>query len=498
MLFRVLLSAVTLFGGHVLNRRPDRILQIFGLLVTVGIGYAMLSSAVFSGSEFDKLTNLFAVALSAVIGIALLSAALTWKDAKSPAAPALSASSRIAGAVVSLLGLFVTGFATMFIYSTIGPRTGNSLFFESASDSIRSGSAATASLGGEIRYNELKRAPVGPHPLRGRIVMAGKPVGGIDVELTLNGTFRSERLVTNKQGEFEISLPAGPWTLNEVSVVSWHDATEDPPKLLLMSEYEPPRDSGYYMRSHPAESPVRIELPMRADVKLPTFELHPSITVQWPAGLDFDPSKPSAAPIADVAKDAIRWSSVPGAAEYEIQLHSVEREQNSMRTQSLVSRRQSGTELPLAQLTQQPRDSTEPSEYSVRIYAFDGNGKLLSMSHAGIEDHAFRLAGETRLAEDMLHRTDAASDDQAEYLQNAERLSLISGLLEYNQLDAARAILKEVTDDAPPGRKVAMQGAIEAMSGNCAAAIPLLDQAEKEGGLGCAPSKYRSMCPSSR
>jgi hypothetical protein len=356
---------------------------------------------------------------------------------------------------------------------------------------------ASAMLGGEVRYSELKRAPFGPHPLRGRIVSADKPVGDLHVELTLNGTFQSERLVTNKQGVFEISLPAGRWSINEVSVVLWHDAKDNPPRMLLLSEHEARRGSGYYMRSPPAESPISIDLPMRANVELPTFELRPSITMQWPAALDFDPSKQSEAPIADITKDSIRWKPVPGAAEYEIQVHSVDRENKTMRVRSLVSRRQSGTELPLAQMAQQPRDSSEPSEYSVRIYAFDEDGQLLSMSLEGIDHHAFRLAGETRLAQDMLTGP-SDSDDQSELLRNAERLSLISSLLEYKQLDAARTIFKEVTDNAPAGRKAAMQGAIEAMSGNCAAAIPLLDQAEKEGGLGCAPTKYRAMCPPAR
>jgi hypothetical protein len=76
-----------------------------------------------------------------------------------------------------------------------------------------------------------------------------------------------------------------------------------------------------------------------------------------------------------------------------------------------------------------------------------------------------------------------------------ERLSLISGLLDYEQFDAARAILEKVTDDAPPGRKLAMQGALEAIAGNCKAAKPLFDKADAEGGAGCAPLKYRRMCP---
>jgi hypothetical protein len=69
-------------------------------------------------------------------------------------------------------------------------------------------------------------------------------------------------------------------------------------------------------------------------------------------------------------------------------------------------------------------------------------------------------------------------------------------LLEYKQLEVARTILKDVTDDAPLGQKAAMQGAIEALAGNCTAALPLFEKADAEGGAGCAPKKYRLMCAS--
>lgn len=490
MLFRVLLSALTLFGGHVFNRRPDRVLQIFGLLAVLGIVYSALPSLVFRNAETFRMNDAFNITALVLIGIALFSAALTWKDAKSPTPAALSLGSRLAGGVVSLFGFILLAVATLMLVSTIGMQT------RMASESLPEPVYAVATLGGHVRYDELKRAPKGPHPLRGRIVMAGKPVASAEVELQLNGAFNTDTLVTNKQGEFEIFLPAGPWTLNQVSVTMWHGAPKGA-KLLLYSGHEPVRDSGYYSRVTPEESPVRIDLPMRADIELPTFELRPSIVMTWPVAAETDISKPSEAPMANVATDSIRWSPVPDAAEYEIQVRSVERKQGTMRTQTILMRRQSGADLPLASLPQQSSDSAEPSEYTVLVYAFDANGKVLSRTAEALDDHAFRLAGETRLAEEEIYRS-ASSAEDSQYLQDMERLSLVHSLLEYQQIDAARAILKGVSDNVPAGHKAAAQGGIEAMTGNCAAAIPLLDRAEKEGGLGCAPEKYRAMCSSTR
>jgi hypothetical protein len=489
---RVLLSAVTLFGGHVLNRRPERVLQILGLLAILGIVYSILPSLLFrEPSDVHRMDTAFSGTALALICIALLSAALTWKDARSPASPALSLISRMAGAAASLFGFLLIGLATLVFLSSIGIRSFSvTRSSESYSRSPPRLTYAVAQLGGEIRYGELRRAPAGPHPLRGRILKAGQPVAAAEVQLTLNGTFRSET-VTNQQGEFAISLPAGPWTINQLTVMNW-DETPEGTDLLLFSEHENRRSSVDYSRVPPRESPVRIDLPMRPDLNLPTFEMRPSIAMHWPPSGPRDPDASSEAPVANPATDAIRWTPVPGAAEYEIQVRILERGKEVTRAETLLARRQGGIELPLAGLPQQPQDSAEPSEYSVVVYAFDAEGTLLSQSIDGFEN-AFRLAGKTRLAKEA-RPTSLSPDDDSQYMRNLGRLSLVHSLLEYDQLDAARAILKEVGDSAPPGRKAAMQGAIEAMSGNCAAAIPLLDQADREGGTGCAPMKYRAMC----
>src|SRR5687768_14459592 len=119
MLFRALLSALTLFGGHVLNRRLDRILQIGGLLALLGIVYSVLPSLLLRDSEFYEMTEPFHASALILLGIGLLSAVLTSKDLKSPAPPALSPSSRLAGGVISLFGLILIGLATLVLLSAI-------------------------------------------------------------------------------------------------------------------------------------------------------------------------------------------------------------------------------------------------------------------------------------------------------------------------------------------------------------------------------------------
>jgi hypothetical protein len=223
--------------------------------------------------------------------------------------------------------------------------------------------------------------------------------------------------------------------------------------------------------------------------------LRDALKVQWPPPVARQLTHQATAPVADIATSTISWLPVPEATEYEVQLSSVKREGDSTSYRSMLHRRQAEATLRLADLPRRPSDSTDPNEYAVVIYAFDANGRLVTQSAENIDAFAFSLAGEERLARDSFADSVAPGSFRSpEYFKNMERLSIIDALLERKQLDAARVILAEITDDAPPGRKVAMQGAIEALAGNCAAALPLFDKADAEGGAGCARPKHRRLC----
>jgi hypothetical protein len=243
---------------------------------------------------------------------------------------------------------------------------------------------------------------------------------------------------------------------------------------------------------------LEVSLPAAGNAKVSTFELRDALKIQWPPPVHRHPPHQATAPVADIATSAISWLPVPAATEYEVQVSSVKREGDSTSYRSLLHRRQPAATLRLADLPRRPSDSTNPDEYAVVIYAFDGNGRLVTQSAENIDAFAFSLAGEERLARasfaDSAGSATPAGFATAEYFKNMERLSIIDALLERKQLDAARVILAEITDDAPPGRKVAMQGAIEALAGNCAAALPLFDKADAEGGAGCARPKHRRLC----
>jgi len=495
---RALLSALTLFGGHFLNRRLDRVVLIFAILATVGIaGYLVLPTVLLNLGAESAMRALQAP-MMLIIAMAVASAVLTWKDARVPGDSSVTTGTPIAAVIVSAFGLMLLGVALVSLLAsreTTNSRPSPERGRAPEDVTVTHYSFHTSThLGGHPATSELSRPPAGPHALRGRVVLDGQPVEDAEVELILNQVFETDTVFTNDRGEFEVALPAGKWFINRVTVTEWDDA----PKgrvLLLFSEFEPPRGSGSYSRyDFEDDTGLKVTLPESKGAGIPAFELRDAINVEWPSRTSVTTNGRSSAPVADAASSVISWTPVASASEYEIQLSSIKREARTTSYKPILRRRQSDARLRLADLPQRPGQSPEPGEYSIAIFAFDSSGTLLTQTdHRG--DLAFRLAGNVRLEEEEYVRT-ATSSDRAEYFRNLERLSLVSGLLDYKQLDAARAILAEVTEEAPPGRKVALQGAIEALSGNCAAALPLFEKADAEGGAGCAEPKYRRLCGS--
>lgn len=495
--FRALLSAFTFFGGHVRNRRPDRVVLVFATLATIGIAsWLVLPTLIFTVIDTPSVNWVVRVPALLIFATAIASAALTWFDAQALPQQPYTTSSQIAGAIVSIFGLIILGFTAFSLFPERGPMVPESSVASSTSAEQRTVIShtryTTTHLGGRVT-SELRRPPTGPHPLRGRIVMDGHPVEDAEVQLVLNETFETDAQFTNARGEFEVRLPAGKWSLNRVTVARHVDAAESR-TLLLFSEYEPKKGPSYYSRyDFRDDTGLEVPLPRPNGSRLPVFELRDAIKVVWPAWTPRVSDDRSMVPRGDIATSAIAWTPVPSTAEYEIQLALVKRKGGMSSQSTILRRRQSAARLRLADLPQIPSESSDPTEYVVAVYAFDSEGRLLTESDGGFGEIAFSLSGDVRLGEEPFVSS-APAYNPSEYFRNLERLSLVSGLLEYKQIDAARAILKEVTDEAPPGRKAAMQGALKALSGDCELALPLFDKADAEGGLGCAPLKYRKMC----
>src|SRR5689334_16258024 len=119
---RALLSAVTLFGGHFLNRRLDRIALIGALLVVAAFFSIPLVHALLTMREegFYYVSKWVArLPLILVAAIALLSAGLTFRDARQPPRAPLTATIRITRLPLTIAGTLVL--ATAFGVAAMSP-----------------------------------------------------------------------------------------------------------------------------------------------------------------------------------------------------------------------------------------------------------------------------------------------------------------------------------------------------------------------------------------
>lgn len=491
---RALLSAVTLFGGHVLNRRLDRVALIGALLVIPAmVSIARVSSVLtFDGAEFYSAgTWASKLPLILVGAVALLSAGLTFRDARQPPRGPLTTTIRIIRLPLTVFGALAL--ATVLVITGMGPAAWSYVKLASQvpiAGHIYFGFGNTASIVGPAPV-----PPPGPHPLRGRITLDQAGLEGATIELRINGMHEAS-LHSDARGEFEVSLPAGSWRINEITVRD-RDGLPKGRDLILFSPHDAPKRPGMYSRFNvEVAEGLEVSLPAPSNAMPVELEFRDALPITWP---------PPPAPgehrdrlgvlETELPNTAIAWQPVKGASEYQVQISYVGSGQIGRFRDVILTRRLSGLTLPLASLPH--RAATEPADqYAVHIFAFDAAGRLLTESNVESNDRMFRLTGATRLGKERQYvgfwgPTQVIS---AEYERNEAQLEKATNLVLAERFDEARSVLDEVTEDAPRGRVSALRGRIAALQGDCATAIKLFDQADIEGGGNCARNEDRKLC----
>lgn len=411
--YRAFLSALTLFAGHFLNRRLDRVVLVFGAIALVGVtAYVILPNLLLRDGPIDleDMQWLWRIPSIVVMVIAAASACVTWLDARSEPGQPLSLSTRLAGGMVSTFGLIVVGMAALTtIAKTTSPTDDHGAVARNREQSTAGTSSFTVSrqfhstvhFGGHMASYELPPPPHGDNSLRGRIVLDGQPASGITLQVYLNESFKSEQ-VTDGRGEFQLGLPAGEWHVNVVTATDW---PEQPPNrdLVLFSAHEPRRGEGIYSRyDWSNKKGLRVQLPAAPDSVAVALELRDPIQIEWPPAtpMFFSHDEPPAMPQAAIDTSAIRWRPVAAASEYQVQISRVTREDKVTHYSSMLMRRQAEPSLALSTLPRQEENSDIPSEYAVTVFAFDSQGQLVSQSEVGMDAHLFQIAGKVRLSEE--------------------------------------------------------------------------------------------------
>jgi hypothetical protein len=351
----------------------------------------------------------------------------------------------------------------------------------------------------------LPTPPSGPERLRGRITLDGTGIERVGLSLTLNSEYKVENLETDSRGVFEVPLPAGKWHINEIVVSDWDGRPKDR-NLILFSGHEPLKDAGLYSRfNYLMDEGLEVSLPSASNTIPVEIEFRDALPMSWPprpnsSGND---AGRQSVPAAEFSTAAIAWQPVKGASEYEIQIGHIEGEGTMTYSSVILTRRLSGVTLPLASLPQRSA-SAMADEYSVQVFAFDAEGRLLTESNmksdSGISikptDRMFQLTGATRLGREQQYVGFSGPPQviSAEYEINDQRLELASKLLDQKRFDDARRVLDQVTRDAPRGRGSALRGRLAALQGDCLSAIRLFDKADAESEPGCVPIEDRKLC----
>jgi hypothetical protein len=498
---RALLSAVTLFGGHFLNRRLDRVVLIGVLVAAAGIASFRSIYALHTIEPYlfyPAALQVSKLPLILMTPIALLSAYLTFRDAQGSQSGSLTVTTRVIRLPLTVFGTIVL--AAAFAVVGISPSTWSYLRLETTVATI-----GHLEFGRDTEptpivnlYGEAARPPAGPYPLRGHITLDNAGLEGVGITLMINGK-KTAVLYSDSRGEFAASLPAGKWRVNEVTVNDWGDRPRNR-HLLLFSPHEPLKRPGLYSRSNYElweAGGIEVSLPAASNAIPVELELRDTLSITWPPrpapGEHRDRAGvPETALLPDTA---IAWEPVKGASEYEVQISRIRHSDSITYPFNILTRRVSGLTLPLASLPQ--RTATEPvDQYSVHVFAFDSAGRLLTASSLESDQWMFRLTGASRLGREQQYvgfqgPTQVIS---AEYERNEEQLDQAKNLMDVKRFDEARAVLDAVTKDAEPGRASALRGRLAAMQGDCAAALKLFDKADEEAGGECASSRYRELC----
>jgi hypothetical protein len=491
---RALLSAVTLFGGHFLNRRLDRVVLIGTLLALAGMASIGVPFALAALNEPNDALFKWILRLPLILvgTVALVSAGLTFGDARQPSADPPAPTIRITRTPLSLFGVVVM--AAVFVVAGASFRIDAGLQTGPVRPTVGHvyfGSGAVVENG-----QFLPAPPRGPERLRGRIKLDGAGVEGVGLFLKLNSEY-SARLDSDSQGEFEVALPAGPWRINEIVASDWEGRPKDR-DLILFSGHERVKDEEQYSRfNYRLAEGLEVSLPAASNVMPIEIEFRDALSMIWPPrrSSSGDRAWQEIVPDAEISTAAIAWRPVEGATEYEVQISHIGRESTIPYAAHLLTRRLSGSTLPLASLPQRPASDME-DEYSVHIFAFDAEGSLLTESSVESDDTRFKLTGAARLGKERQYvgRGLGPQVISEEFEANDQKLQLASKLLDQKRFDDARRVLDNVTKDAPRSTASALRGRLAALQGDCKTAIRLFDQADSESEPDCVFMEDRKLC----
>lgn len=502
----LLLSALTLVGGHFFNRRWDRAVLVFGIAVVWTVGfyplYFYLLSRLGGNASPDALkVTMYSIYHYYFAGLAVLwvsSLLVSGWDARKGKTPFIQrwTISGIIGASLMVVTMGGLGAYQALNYTTLRSVETSKVGYKGSKSSTRSGFFSSNFLhhinfgGFNYEINKPGEPPKGEGVLRVSFSYLRKPAVGVRFKLDLNGEYETESLTTNDEGYADVSLPPGIWTINVLRTSEWEKHRGDE-GMVLFTGHESHLAAGNY-EAHPWFNSKGIALKVGKGDAMGTFhvEIRPQIEMVWP-------TQDSKADQASIDSDSIQWQPAEGAEKYLLKITRLERDGNSTAFHPVTSRVVTGTtKLPLSEL--QSVSSEGPAEeYQVEIFGFDAKGQFVNSIEGSYRTASFLLSDKHVLVEEKAAQEITGGVTPAtykRYRKDRKRLEAVELLIGEDMLGAAEKLLAEVDPNSKPVLQKALRGYLLAKRGDCKAAEPLFSEAELDENCRCKVKQFRKVC----
>lgn len=506
-----LLSLFTAVGGHLLNHRPDLVLLFFVLLLlAITLPMYVVPMYLFNTADTDyaslkNLSGTISQILSVSLGILLVASAVVslLKADAATTLPRISVSGKVGGLLATFISLVMIAW-TVSAYNLLHNIRLNNGTIASVSDES-DGSAITFRHSNHfhhyVRYSNewvdeagLAPLPNGDSYLTGRITYQGEPAKGVSLFAIVNSRYRSQAVTTGNDGYFHITVANGKWTVNRIELTGWKQRP-DTGDLTITAGIDPTLSKSMY-RSGPNFNSPGLTLQateaqtFQSDL---TLAMHDIPVITNPAKLKQK---------SDPNSDIIKWEPVNGASHYQLQLHETKRDGNSTSYYPTVWFNTDNTNVALSQFKSVDNGDSVDNEYTVKIFAFDGQGKLLS-SNDFSRNSSIILNGRKFVSEREIRTlgdtTDMSGEEFMQLLEATQRdrrrIEAAQTLIKDNMTDAALSLLEKVETEKLDKEKSVALGMAMAATGKCEEAHNLFTELDMQHDRSCKPDFVKQLCP---
>ena len=512
-----ILNLFTLVGGHLYNKRYDRIV-VFTTVLMVAYMASWYVVSLFldrmfqEGMEQNGFHNINWLYVGQLVGLVLLliiSAVTGYVDGAKTQQPLTGVNKWIS----LVAGMALAGFATfligthIFLVSSLsitvpenvadaeqGKSSTSSTRYRFSSDTFFLNGTRFKRYDASFSDQNLPDPPAGTTAITGEFQLDGKPIPHISFDMVLDGQYRAKHIQTNANGRFTIPIKPGTWHIDYLQITAW-DNKPRKRKLALISgregklkgtQFEEHRFLGFneglpVQVTAGGEQTPPLVFPIRDKLKL----LQPDVgTTKQKASTD---------------NFKIRWQDYPGAKHYLVKLSELSREDNAVTYHPAARKKVTdATKLALADLKTMPHDG-EPLEYQVQVFAFDENNNYLSESNNYFDESTIILTDGKKIidadATKMFGDTQSFNaEDYEQMRKNNKRLDAVKILIQDKLYPEAQTLLEKVQGKTEPGAKDAITAYLLAEQNQCEQAKNYYEKAKQASPSGCVPDCYMKNC----